>query len=231
MQLVTRALSALSHLFYPQLCAGCGNELPENNVLCLRCADHLPFTNFHLHANNPVEKIFWGRVAITAASSHLYFTKDSLIQSLLHKLKYHGRKEIGIYFGKKMGTSFLQSNRFNRIDIIVPVPLHPKKEKLRGYNQATVIGEGISEVMHLPLVNALERTGITETQTHKNRIERWNNISGKFLPRNPDAIVGKHILLVDDVVTTGATLESCANQLLQLEGVRVSIATVAYASR
>ena len=232
MKLFSNPIAALAHLFYPQLCAGCGKEQSgQTQLLCLRCLDALPVTNFHLHASNPVEKIFWGRVPITAATSFVYFTKDSVIQHLLHALKYQGRKEIGILFGKKIGTALLQSNRFRNIDAIIPVPLHKKKEKIRGYNQATMIGEGLEDVMQIPLIEcAIQRTGITETQTHKNRIERWNNISGIFGLSDTEQVQGKHLLLVDDVITTGATLEACANELLKMPGTRVSIASVAYAS-
>lgn len=228
----TNSLNAVAHLFYPQLCAGCGNELSgSGQVLCLRCLDEIPVTNFHLHAANPVEKIFWGRVAITAATSHTYFTKDSMMQQLLHGLKYQGKKETGIFFGNKIGKALMQSNRFNDLDAIIPVPLHPKKEKKRGYNQAAVIAEGISEKMNLPLLlSSLQRTGISETQTHKTRVERWNNIAGLFRVNNANNIAGKHLLLVDDVITTGATLEACSGELLKVEDVRVSIVTIAYAS-
>ena len=232
MRFVTSSLYAVAHLFYPQLCAGCGNELHgKGQVLCLRCVDEIPLTNFHLHTANPIEKIFWGRVAITAAASYSYFNKDSMMQQLLHGLKYQGKKETGIFFGKKIGTALQLSNRFRDIDIVIPVPLHPKKEKLRGYNQAALIAEGIMEKMQLPLLSGvLRRTGYSETQTHKSREERWNNIAGLFRVVHTEKIAGKHVLLVDDVITTGATLEACAGELLKVEETRVSIATIAYAS-
>jgi ComF family protein len=229
---ITWSLQAVAHLFYPQLCAGCGNDLhSKGQVICLRCLDEVPVTNFHLHAANPVEKIFWGRVAVTTATSYTYFTKDSMMQLLLHGLKYQGKKETGIFFGRKIGSALLQCNRFIDIDAIIPVPLHPKKEKARGYNQATMIAEGISEKMQLPLWgSALYRTGASETQTHKTRVERWNNIAGLFSVKNGKQLEGKHVLLVDDVITTGATLEACAAALLKVKDTRVSIATLAYAS-
>ena len=122
---------SLAGLFFPKLCAGCGIDLfGEEEVICLSCIDKLPVTNFHIHANNPVEKIFWGRIPLVNASSHLYFTKDSLLQQLLHAFKYNGAKEIGLYFGRCMGKSFLQSNRWNDIDALIPLPLHTKKERV-----------------------------------------------------------------------------------------------------
>jgi len=184
-----------------------------------------------MHANNPVEKIFWGRLPLVAASSYLYFTKDSLLQHLLHSFKYKGNKDIGFYFGRCMGGNFLRSNRFNHIDALIPLPLHPKKEKKRGYNQATVLCDGIAEIMQIPVLkNAVLRPTATDTQTHKNRIRRWENIEGKFLLANNHLITQKHVLLIDDVVTTGATLEACGHELLKAGGVQLSIATLAYTS-
>jgi ComF family protein len=224
---------SLTNLFFPKLCDGCGHELfGKDEILCLSCIDQLPVTNFHLHANNPVEKAFWGRLPLISASSFLYFTKESLLQHLLHSFKYNGNKEIGFYFGRCMGKSFLRSNRFNHIDALVPLPLHPKKERKRGYNQATVLCDGISEIMKIPVFkNAIIRPTPTQTQTHKNRVRRWQNIEGKFLLNDPEMVSQKHILLVDDVVTTGATLESCGQELLGADGLRLSIATLAYTSR
>jgi ComF family protein len=226
-------ISSLTNLFFPKLCSGCGNDLfGDEEILCISCIDKLPATNFHLHANNPVEKIFWGRLPLVMASSYLYFTKDSLLQHLLHSFKYNGNKDIGFYFGRCMGKAFLQSNRFNGIDALIPLPLHPRKEKKRGYNQATVLCNGIADIMQIPvLTTAVIRPTATETQTHKNRIRRWQNIEGKFLMNDTNSILNKHVVLVDDVVTTGATLESCGQELLRADGVRLSIATLAYTSK
>jgi ComF family protein len=231
--LLQNPFRSLTNLFFPKLCEGCGNELfGREETLCLRCIDQLPITNFHFHSNNPVEKIFWGRLPLLGATSFLYFTKDSLLQHLLHSFKYNGNKEIGYYFGRCMGKAFLQSNRFNHIDALIPLPLHPKKERKRGYNQATVLCDGMSEIMKIPVLkNAVIRPSATQTQTHKSRILRWQNIEGKFFLTDPAKISQKHILLVDDVVTTGATLESCGQELLAAQGLQLSIATLAYTSR
>lgn len=227
------SLQSLTNLFFPRLCLGCGNDLFGNGeVLCLSCIDKLPVTNFHLHASNPVEKVFWGRLPLVSASSYLYFTKDSLLQQLLHAFKYKGAKEIGLYFGRCMGNTFLQSNRFNSVDALIPLPLHPKKERIRGYNQATILCEGIAEILNVPILkDTIIRPTATQTQTHKNRVHRWENIEGKFLLRNPEAVSGKHVLMIDDVVTTGATLESCGRLLLDIPDLRLSIATMAYTSK
>ena len=229
--LLRNALHSLTSLFFPKLCAGCGNDLfGKEEVLCIACIDKLPVTNFHSHSANPVEKIFWGRLPLASASSYLYFTKDSLLQQLLHLFKYDGNKALGFYLGRCMGKSFLESNRFN-VDALIPLPLHPVKEKRRGYNQATILCEGIAEIMQIPILkNSVIRPTVTETQTHKNRIERWQNIEGKFMLADPETVNNKHVLLIDDVVTTGATLEACGKQLLAADGVRLSIATLAYTS-
>ena len=221
------------NLFFPKLCSGCGNDLfGLEELLCVKCLDQLPVTNFHLHASNPVEKIFWGRIPLVSASSYLYFTKDSLLQHLLHQFKYKGNRQLGFHLGTCMARAFLQSNRFGYFDALVPLPLHPKKEKKRGYNQAEVLCEGVASVMKVPVLkNAVIRPVATETQTQKNRVHRWKNIEGRFLLNDADAVSGKHILLVDDVVTTGATLEACGMELLNAPGLQLSIATLAYTSR
>lgn len=223
---------SLINLFFPRLCTGCGNDLfGADDLLCVKCVNDLPATNFHLHAANPVEKIFWGRIPLVSATSYLYFTKDSLLQHLLHDFKYKGNKDIGFYFGRLMGQTFLESNRFRDVDALVPLPLHPKKERTRGYNQAAVLCDGIASVLNVPVLpDAVVRPMLTETQTHKTRLHRWTNIEGKFLLKEPNAISNKHILLIDDVVTTGATLESCGIELLQAPGLRLSVATLAYTS-
>jgi ComF family protein len=189
-------------------------------------------TNFEIHPNNPVEKDFWGRLPIVNASALLYFTKESLVQQLMHQLKYKGNKDLGLQLGRLMGNALKNAARFNEIDALVPLPLFPSKEKKRGYNQATILCEGIAEILSLPVLNeVITRTQHTETQTKKGRIERWKNIEGKFQLIDPQAIQNKHLLLVDDVVTTGATLEACGNELLTAENVKLSVATLCVAKR
>lgn len=232
MNYISTFFNSVTHLIYPDVCAGCGSDLlSRKQLLCLDCIDSLPVTNFYMHAANPVEKIFWGRLPLATATSYTYFTKQSVMQNLLHQFKYKGKKEIGLYFGRRMGELFRLSNRYNDIDALVPLPLFFKKEKKRGYNQATVICEGISETMGIPVwKDIIRRTKRTETQTHMNRTERWANIEGKFELLNEAAANGKHLLLVDDVLTTGATLEACGSELLKIKDLRLSIATLAYTS-
>jgi len=221
------------HLLFPHVCTGCGSDsLNRNSVLCMRCMEALPETNFEWHANNPVEKIFWGRLPVISATAQFYFTKESLMQHLMHQFKYKGQKDLGLQLGRMMGEQLLRSGRFATVDALVPLPLFPAKEKRRGYNQAAVLCDGMAASMKIPVLdNAISRPEHTETQTKKGRIERWKNMEGKFLLTNPEAIRNKHVLLVDDVVTTGATLEAGGMELLQAENVKLSLAVLCVASR
>jgi len=224
---------SILHVVFPHVCDGCGSDLLNiESRLCIRCIASLPETNFEIHPNNPVEKDFWGRIPIANAAAHLYFTKESLVQHLMHQLKYKGNKELGLQLGRLMGNALKSANRFSDINALIPLPLFPSKEKKRGYNQATVLCDGIAEILKIPVLNnVITRPQHTETQTKKGRIERWRNIEGKFQMIDPLKIQNKHILLVDDVVTTGSTLEACANELLKADNVKLSIATLCKAEK
>ena len=226
-------LNAFIHLFYPNLCAGCASDvLSENKILCVRCLVRLPKTNFATIPNNPVEKIFWGRINLVAAHSEFYFSKHSIIQTLVHQLKYNNGLEVGRLLGKMMGQSLMESQRFNRIDYLIPLPLFPDKQKKRGYNQAYVICQGISEIMQVPILEEnLIRIKNTTTQTKKQRSQRWENVADSFIIKHPALLQHKHVLLVDDVVTTGATLEAGGRALLQITGLQLSIATLMIADK
>ena len=221
----------LISLFYPQLCAGCNTSLVKGEeVLCLHCLADLPRTNYHLFPENPVFQLFIGRANITLASSFCRFDKGGRLQHLLHQLKYKGNCEVGIKMGILFGYDLLQSPPYQNIDAIIPVPLHPKKEKKRGYNQSAEICKGLADSMNRPVISGnLVKEVHTSSQTRKGRFERWENVSGIFIVKNESLLAGKHLLLVDDVVTTGATLEACCEPLLKISGVRVSIATLASA--
>ena len=223
-------LNHFAHLFFPQVCEGCGNDIIENgSLLCAECLLNLPETNFIREPNNPVEKVFYGRIQIEAAGSAFYFTKHSLLQHLILQLKYHGNKEIGFYLGKLLGYRLAQTNRFTSVDTIIPLPLNLRKERKRGYNQAAIIAEGITAVWQKQVQrNSVQRLAFTETQTHKNRIARWQTMEGVFETVDKESLANKHVLLVDDIVTTGATLEACGEKLLEVHGTKLSIATVAY---
>ena len=221
---------AVLHLAFPVVCEGCGTDLTEKqHQLCARCLSTLPQTNFHLLGENPVERIFWGRVPLLHATAQYYFTKESIVQHLMHQLKYKGNKEVGFYLGRLMGLAMAESNRFSFIDALLPLPLHPSKEHKRGYNQATVLCEGISDVLGKSVLkNIVVRPEHTETQTRKSRLERWQNMEGKFELADASAIESKHVLLIDDVITTGATLEACGREILKAENVQLSIATLCF---
>lgn len=230
MPLLKEIKESLLHLAFPHVCEACGTDnLQADHLLCLHCLSLLPQTNFHLHSGNPVEKIFWGRIPVTNATAQYYFTKESLMQHLIHQFKYKGNKDVGIYLGKLVGHALQESNRFSSIDALIPLPLHRSKEHKRGYNQAMVLCEGIANVLFKPVFkDVVARPEQTETQTRKGRIQRWQNMEGRFELQNPKTIEGKHILLVDDVVTTGATLEACGQELLKAENVQISIATLCF---
>lgn len=233
MQLARDLKEAVLHFLFPHVCEGCGTDvLEQDHFLCLRCLSSLPKTDFHFYPDNPVEKHLWGRLPVTAATAQYYFTKGSLMQHLMHQLKYRGNKELGVYLGRLMGHALKDSNRFRFVDALIPLPLFAAKERKRGYNQATVLCEGMAEVMGKPVLkDAVIRTAHTESQTKKNRIERWLNMEGRFDVVQPQKLEGKHVLLVDDVITTGATLEACAAVLLQRANVQVSLATLCFSSR
>ncbi|TDH24067.1 ComF family protein [Segetibacter sp. 3557_3] len=218
------------HLLFPHNCVGCGSDLLGNeDELCFRCHTDLPVTGFFDQPGNPVEQIFYGRLNVKSAAAAYYFTKDSLIQQLIVQLKYRGNKEIGYYLGKLAGQYLVGSRYFKKADLLLPLPLNKKKEKKRGYNQAAVICAGMASVCGIPVLEtAAYRNVFTETQTHKGRTGRWLNMEGVFTVRDPEPLRNKHILLVDDVVTTGATLESCGAAILSIPGTELSIATLAY---
>ncbi len=218
-------------LLYPNACLTCGNSLyAGERIICTLCRYKLPVTNFHLLQDNPVSKSFWGRVQIESAASYLYFRKTGLTQKLIHHIKYRARKEVGVYLGELFGHELSSSQLFEGVELIIPVPLHKRKLKKRGFNQSELIAIGISKTFKKELdTNHLFRRTHSTTQTRKSRWERWQNVENIFGTNNPKALENKHILLVDDVITTGSTLEACVYTLLQIQGVKVSIGTIAYA--
>jgi ComF family protein len=231
MQLTRYFSDFLTTLIYPHNCCGCGYHLPHTNqVLCWKCINQMPFTGFEKKPNNLVEQVFAGRMPLQRASSLLFFKKDSLTQQLLHQLKYRGRQDLGVYLGKLIGKAINDAGW--EIDCIVPLPLNKKKLAKRGYNQAEVLANGISEATGKPIEKvAVIRTKNNATQTNKNRVERWENVSEVFDLQIEYTLHNKHILLIDDVLTTGATLEACGQVLLQIPGAKLSIATAAFASK
>ena len=231
MKTLTRGFNDLLELFFPTLCITCGERLiAQERYLCLHCWSDLPLTNFHQIQENKVAQLFWGRVQIENATAFFSYKKGSNYQHLIHFIKYKGLKELGYETGRRFGTVLSTSEKFNSVDLIIPVPLHPLKQKKRGYNQSEWIVKGISKTLEKPYsFTSLKRNLHTSTQTRKNRFERWKNVENIFEVVDPDSISGKHVLLIDDIVTTGSTLEACAYQLLKIDGVKVSIATLGFA--
>ncbi len=200
----------------------------NEKLICTECYVLIPRTNYHLEDDNPVARLFWGRCRVEKAAAFSFYNRDSRIRRLIHNLKYKGIQEIGVELGKIYGHVLMNSGFIRDIDLVIPVPLHPSKERTRGFNQSLLISRGISEVTGLPVdAGTLRRISSTSTQTKKSRYDRWKNVEGTFIIEDNFSVKGKHILLVDDVITTGSTMESCVNELLKSEGVRVSVAALA----
>ena len=218
-------------LLFPRLCYACGNHLLRNeNLICTECYVVIPRTNYHTDMDNPVAQLFWGRCMIERAAAFSYYNKGSRIRNLIHNLKYKGIREIGYELGRIYGLSLKSSGFTADIDLIIPVPLHPTKMRIRGFNQSEIISKGISNATGLAVdVKSLSRKTKSATQTKRSRYERWTNVEGIFQVIDPQTIMGRHILLVDDVITTGSTIESCTNELLNVKGVKVSVVALAFA--
>jgi len=218
-------------LLFPELCVACKESLVANeHLLCLSCRYDLPFTNFHLQSDNIVAQQFWGKIPLEGAYALYYFNKEGKIQNLMHQFKYKGMKRIGNLLGNIAGEQLIKNEIFKTVNLIIPVPLHKKRMIQRGYNQSACFAEGLSKKLNAPVeVNNLVRAVATETQTHKSRFARFENMKEVFSTINPEKLMNKHILLVDDVITTGSTLEACGAQLLKIPGLKLSIATIAYA--
>jgi len=231
LSLALEILEGFAGLFWPNVCACCFTGLKHGeDYICSHCMYELPLTNFHREHDNPVAQVFWGRAAVEHATAGYYFRKGNKVQKLVHQVKYRGQKEMGTVLGREMGKS-LRDSIFNEVDLIAPVPLHPKKLRKRGYNQSEWIARGVAEMLDKPMdVQTVERLIFTATQTRKKRFDRWENVDSGFVLTAPDNFTGKHILLIDDVLTTGATLEACIHAVLSAPGAKASVATLAFTS-
>jgi len=219
-------------LLYPEICIGCGTSLLlHDKMICFKCSLDLPYTHFEDMNENPVERLFWFKTKIEHASAGFFFSKKGKIQKMIHSFKYHGNSEAAIFMGEQLGALIKKSSRFKNIDLIIPVPLHPKKFKKRGFNQAERIAFGMSVILNIPVnTHALIRAEHNETQTKKALFNRWTNVESIFKIFDSSTVKGKHVLLVDDVITSGSTIEACANQILQIPNTKVSITTLAIAT-
>lgn len=224
------AFHAVTHLFYPSLCAGCRKkETAPGELMCISCYNILPYTGFESIRDNPVEQLFWGRTPISFASSTFFYVERTPVQRLIHEVKYKENEKLGVKLGEEMGRLLTPAFKEFKIDIMLPMPLHPKKLKKRGFNQATLLCIGISNTTNCSYNDALLiRNTNTSTQTKKSRIERWENVQDVFTVLHPERLIGKHIVLVDDVITTGASTEACASVLLNNNCASVSVCSLAY---
>lgn len=218
-------------LLYPRVCAACGNSLFRNEqIVCTSCLYHLPKANFHLMDESPLDKLFWGRSKLNHTAALYNFHKKGKVQHLVHQLKYNGRKDVGVFMGKLLGAELKKCEKFADVSLVVHIPLHPARQRKRGYNQSEQFGIGLAEAMGIVQdTTSFIRTTHTETQTRKSRFARWENVKEIFKVTDPQKLANRHILLIDDVITTGATIESAANMLLEIEGVKVSVGCIAYA--
>jgi ComF family protein len=213
---------------YPHLCGACGNMITlKQSGLCVPCEFELPVTNYYEMPKNPVEKIFWGRLKLERAASFLIFNKLGMTQKLIHELKYNNNQELGVFLGKKMGATLLNSAFVQGVDAIIPMPLHPQKQAIRGYNQCELIATGLSEILGIPsLSKDVIRKKNTKTQTLLSRTARWSNVDGIFNVTAPESLNDKHLLLLDDTVTTGATIESLGRCILNKTNCKLSVLTL-----
>jgi len=218
-------------LLYPRVCAACGNSLfKHEEIICTYCLYHLPKTNYHLMNESPLDKVFWGRAQLANTAALYNFHKKGKVQHLIHQLKYKGRMDVGIYLGKLLGAELNKTESFNDVVKVIPVPLHPGKQRKRGYNQSEQIAIGLANALNIEMdATSFIRTVDTATQTRKSRFARWENVKEIFKVTDAEQLKNRHLLLIDDVITTGATLESAAHILLSIEGVRLSVACIGFA--
>jgi len=229
-----RFLEDLLNIIYPRLCSNCGEALTKNEeLLCFSCRSQLPRISFSDFLENELVDRFYGKLDIKYAAALLYFYKSGITQNIMHQFKYKGHLEIGVLFGKWLGFELVAQAATDDIDLIVPVPLHPKKQRKRGYNQSHHIAQGLSDITNIPTgFDLLIRVKYQKSQTQKSKEQRWQNVKDAFelLPiKGKEGVSGKHILLVDDIITTGATLEACGRLLLENNAAKISIATIALA--
>lgn len=221
-------LRTVISLFFPDLCCACGRLLVgDERHLCLHCLERLPKTAYYHRAHNPVEEKFRARFPLQRAAAFLHFEKGGMSRQIVHRIKYRRDEALGVWCGELMYLEIVDSGFFEGVDLIVPVPLHKKKKRKRGFNQAEAIAEGISSLSGIPVdKHHLLKVKNNRSQTRRGRYERWLNSRESFLVTDPDALSGKHVLLIDDVVTTGATLEACAQSLVACKGLVISVLTL-----
>ena len=226
-----KLLEPIIDLFFPPVCMACTGYLSEKDLkICINCRHDLPVTNFHFDDSDYVKKVFYGRIKVENATALLRFHKKGIVQQLIHNLKYRRHEDVGELLGDWLGEELATIKAYKKIDVVIPVPLHKAKLKKRGYNQVAKFGQRIAEALNVPYEDdVLIKTSVTKTQVFKNRESRWLENDGAFTVQNEEHLKGKHILLVDDIITTGATIEVCANKLTKTHNNKLSIATMAIA--
>jgi len=226
---LAKILNDISNILVPEVCFGCNAHLlAGEHLLCTPCRNDLPLTDYTFNVENPVDRIFYGRINIKKANSFLFFSENGSVQQLLHHLKYKNQEKIGVFLGDWFGQTIKENGFIDEIDLVIPVPLHPKKRKQRGYNQVTLFGQRLAEHLEAEYEeHLLIKTSNAKTQTKKGRIGRWNDNSSLFTVSNPGTVQGKNVLLVDDIITTGATIELCAKALQESENINLYVASMA----
>ncbi len=222
----------LFHLFIPNNCKACGKGLNAGEeFVCWMCATELPKTNFHKTKNNPVEKLLWGRMHVQKATAWLHYGKGSMVQRLLYELKYNGQQQLGVYLGESMAHDLMKDGFLNDIDVLIPIPLHKKKQYKRGYNQSHLLAEGLAKVSGIEVdKTSVIRQIANPTQTRKSRSSRWENVSNIMKVVDTMKLEGKHVLLVDDVITTGSTMEAMTSVMETIPKIKISILALCWAS-
>ena len=220
-------------LIYPRHCEACGtNLLKHEEFICNLCLVSLPKSNYHKNLNNELSFVFAGRIPLQNALCFYVFEKSGRVQQLLHAIKYQNQKELAEFIGKLYVKDLKESEILKNIDVVLPIPLHAKKLKQRGYNQSEWFAKGIASELNLKLDSTLlKKVNSTNTQTNKKKFERWENVEGVFELQNSETLKNKHVLIIDDVITTGATIEAAWQALKNVEGIRVSVLSIAFATR
>ncbi len=220
----------LFNLLFPDNCPGCGHPfIKGEKMVCNLCTIKLPKTEFHRQHDNAVAKTFWGKIHLEAATSLFHFDKGEIVQKLLHQLKYKSNKEVGFLLGNWLADEIRDAEPFTTVNTVVPVPLHPHKMRVRGYNQSQLIAEGMVQKWNVELsADLLIRKKNTESQTRKSRYSRFENVDNVFALNNSSAYENKHVLIIDDVITTGSTIVACGDAFSQIPGCKISVASIAY---